>query len=256
MRRPDPGLLERLLAAGRGHVVSMTYAAELPGASEIVEMLAAHGVVASLGHTDADVATAATSLALAASTSRTGLASVTHLFNGMRPFHHRDPGPVAAGLTAAMRGEVVLELVADGVHLADATVAMVLDMVGPRSVAFVTDAMAAAGMPDGSYRLGSRQVRVEGAVARLFGEDHQPGALAGGTSTLLDVVRRGVRTAGIDLATAVEAATLTPARLVGIDHDRGALAVGLRADVLAVDHDLAPVAVWTAGSRVDLGSEP
>ncbi|HZI96637.1 MAG TPA: N-acetylglucosamine-6-phosphate deacetylase [Actinomycetales bacterium] len=239
MRVPDLDLLDRLLDAGRGHVRTMTYAAELPGADGLVDRLNTRGVVASLGHTDADAATAASSLA------RAGRASVTHLFNAMRPLHHRDPGAVVACLTAAARGDAVVELVADGVHLADETVAMVFDLVGAASVALVTDAMAAAGMPDGRYRLGSASVDVTGGVAMLPGS----GALAGGTSSLVDVVRRCVG-AGVALDAAVEAASATPARLLGLDGERGTLAAGLRADVLATDDDLVPAAVWNAGSRV------
>lgn len=250
LRLPDPALLDALLEAGRGHVVSMTYAPELPGARELVERLAAQGVVPSLGHTDADAETARAALRSSAAVAATGLVSVTHLFNGMRPFHHRDPGPVAASLAAAARGDAVLELVADGAHLADATVAAVLDLVGPGAVALVTDAMAAAGMPDGDYRLGPQSVRVVDGIARLAAPDDQRGVLAGGTARLIDVVRRCVRQAGIELAAAVEAASLTPARLLGIDHLTGALTAGRRADVLAVDDDLEPVAVWRAGRRL------
>lgn len=249
MRAPDPDLLDRLLDAGRGHVVSMTYAPELPGAPALVEQLTSRGVIPSLGHTDADAATASASLSVASGNARTGRASVTHLFNGMRPFHHRDPGPVAASLGAATRGEAVLELVADGVHLADATVAMVLELVGPGAVALVTDAMAAAGRPDGRYVLGTTPVVVVDGVARLAEPAGEPGAIAGGTTRLIDVVRRCVHEAGVDIAAAVEAASSTPARLLGIDRDRGALAPGRRADVVAVDDDLLPVAVWTAGRR-------
>jgi N-acetylglucosamine-6-phosphate deacetylase len=250
MLAPDELVLARLLEAGRGHVVSMTYAAELPGSPSLVRQLAASGVIACLGHTDADFATAGASIALAASNARSGRAAVTHLFNGMRAFHHRDPGPVAASLVAASRGQAVLELVADGVHLADATVATVFELVGPGSIALVTDAMAAAGRPDGRYRLGTRDVVVADGVARLVGSDGEPGPLAGGIARLLDVVRRCVQFAGIDLEAAVEAASATPARLLGIDHLRGSLSVGHRADVVAVDDDLAPLAVWSAGRRV------
>ena len=251
MLRPDPRLLDRLLDAGRGHVVSMTYAAELDGADSLVDQLNSRGVLPSLGHTDADAATASASLSYASGHARTGRASVTHLFNGMRPFHHRDPGPVAAALAAAGRGEAVVELVADGVHLADATAGLVLDLLGAGlgSACHRCDGWRQA-MPDGTYRLGSRTVVVLGGVARLLGHDGAEGALAGGTTRLIDVVRRCVHLAGVDLPMAVEAATATPARLLGIDHERGALRAGLRADVLAVDDDLHPVAVWTAGRRV------
>ncbi len=234
----DPGLLERLLDAGP--VATMTLAPETPRYAELLALMDRHDVVPGLGHTDAGAA--ATTAAIARAGGRP--LSATHLFNAMRPMHHRDPGPVAACLAAAGRGEMVLELVADGVHLADETVAMVFDLVGPERVALVTDAMAAAGAGDGRYRLGARDVDVTGGVARLPG-----GALAGGTTRLIDVVRRVVGHAGVALPAAVQAATATPARLLGLT-GIGELAPGFRADVLVTDAHLVPRAVFRAGRRV------
>jgi N-acetylglucosamine-6-phosphate deacetylase len=162
---------------------------------------------------------------------------------------------VAACLGAAARGEMVLELVADGVHLADETVAMVFDLVGPGQIALITDAMAAAGMPDGRYPLGPQQVEVVHGIARLAEQPGgMPGVIAGGTARLIDVVRRVVQHAGVPLAAAVAAASGTPARLLGIDHEVGDLAVGRRADVVLTDTELTPLDVmrggrWLVGGR-------
>ena len=242
IRPGDPALLAQLLAGGP--VVSMTLAPETAHARELVDLLRAHGVLPSLGHTDApaDLTTAAIR-----SAARTGLVSATHLFNAMPPLLARAPGPVAACLTAAARSELVVELVADGVHLDPETVAMVFALVGPRQVALVTDAMAATGMPDGRYRLGVLPVEVVGGTARLA-TDAGPGAIAGGTARLVDVVRRTVA-AGVPLADAVLAATETPARLLGLDRV-GRLAPGARADVLITDLHLHPTAVLRAGAWV------
>ncbi|MFC7574668.1 N-acetylglucosamine-6-phosphate deacetylase [Klenkia terrae] len=235
----DPALLRRLLAAGV--VVSVTLAPETAHADELVAVLREHGALPSFGHTDAS---AATTTAAVRSAARTGRVSATHLFNGMPPMLSRAPGPVAACLAAAGRGELVVELVADGVHLAPETVAAVFDLVGPAQVALVSDAMAAAGMPDGGYRLGGLPVTVSGGVARLT----TGGAIAGGTSRLLDVVRCTVA-AGVPLADVVLAATQTPADLLGRT-DVGRLVAGARADVLVTDPDLAPVAVLAAGTHL------
>jgi N-acetylglucosamine-6-phosphate deacetylase len=143
---------------------------------------------------------------------------------------------------------MVLELIADGVHLADETVAAVFDLVGPRRIALVTDANAAAGQPDGRYRLGSVLTDVVGGVARVVGSG-AGGSIAGGTARLVDVVRRAVRHAGVDLAAAVTAASATPARLLGLP-DVGDLVPGARADVLVTDAGLRPVAVMRAGAWV------
>jgi N-acetylglucosamine-6-phosphate deacetylase len=143
----------------------------------------------------------------------------------------------------------VVELVADGVHLADETVAAVFDLVGPDRVALVSDAIAAAGMSDGRYRLGGLDVDVHRGVARLAAPEGSAGPppLAGGTARLVDVLRRTVRSAGVDLVDAVTAASRTPARLLGLEHELGALRPGLRADLLVVDDDLRPVRVMSRG---------
>jgi N-acetylglucosamine-6-phosphate deacetylase len=224
----------------------MTLAPETPRYAELLAVMAEHGVLPGIGHTDADAAR--TRAAIAAAGTRV---SATHLFNGMPPMHHRAPGPVAACLAAAARGELVLELIADGVHLADETVSAVFDLVGPERIALVTDAGAAAGMADGRYRLGPVLTDVVGGVARLAGSGPSgpPGALAAGTARLVDVVRRVVRHAGVDLVAAVTAASATPARLLGLP-DVGDLVPGARADVLVTDPELRPLAVLRAGRWV------
>ena len=245
-------LVQQVVQAARGHLVAMTVAAEVPGVlgdDGVLAHLASGGAVPSFGHTDASAEVTEEGLrtartALAERGGRSGRPTVTHLFNGMPPLHHRDPGPVAACLGAAARGEAVVELVADGVHLAPATVRAVFDLVGAENIALVTDAMAAAGMPDGTYVLGPVAVRVKDGVARLA----DGGAIAGGTAHLLDVVRQAVR-AGVPLVAAVRSASGTPAAVVGRT-DIGALAEGGRADLLIVDEDLRPLRVLHGGSWV------
>jgi N-acetylglucosamine-6-phosphate deacetylase len=239
----DPGLLARLVDIGGGHVRSMTLAPETAHYAELLAVMAQAGVLPSIGHTDADAGRTRAAIAAAGT-----LVSATHLFNGMPPMHHRAPGPVAACLAAAARGELVLELIADGVHLADETVATVFDLVGPQRIALVTDANAAAGQPDGRYRLGSVLTDVVDGVARVVGSA-AAGSIAGGTARLVDVLRRTVRHAGVDLVAAVTAASATPARLLG-RADIGQLAPGRRADVLVTDAGLSPLAVMRAGRWV------
>ncbi|MGC0239068.1 amidohydrolase family protein [Arthrobacter sp. SD76] len=206
------------------------------------------GVTPSLGHTDADTQTTADSLTRAAellTSNRPGSTvrpTVTHLFNGMPPLHHRQPGPVAACLRLAASGMIAVELVADGVHLHPDTVRMVFETVGSNNVILVTDSMAATGLPDGDYDLGPAGVRVSGGEARL----RSNGSLAGGTATLLDVVRRTI-TSGVDAADAVLSATAVPAGILGHQDEIGSLRAGLRADILAVDGDFRPVRVFRQG---------
>jgi N-acetylglucosamine-6-phosphate deacetylase len=238
----DPALLESLLAAGLGHIRSMTIAPETAHFAELSTMLTENGVVVSIGHTDASNPTATRSIAHSAHAPL----SATHLFNGMAPMHHREPGAVAACLAAAARGQMVVELVGDGVHLADETVSTVFDLVGPHQIALVSDAMAAAGMPDGRYPLGPLDVDVVDGVARLAGQGDT--AIAGGTSRLMDIVRRTVLDAGVDLLAAVTAATATPAALLGLTGIVGDLVPGCRADLVVTDKKLLPRAVMASGN--------
>lgn len=249
LREPDPGLLADLLAAARGTLATMTYAPELPGAAALVGTLARHGVIPSLGHTDCDGATAASSLAAAreqllAAGWNGGRArpTVTHLFNAMPPLHHRASGAVGACLRSAAAGAAVVELVADGSHLDPFMVSTVFQLVGAGNIALVTDSMAAAGLRDGQYRLGPSAVTVRAGVATL----DATGALAGGTATLLSVVGRAVA-AGVDLADAVHSATAVPAAVLGLAGEVGSLRRGLRADAVVVDAGLGLLKVLRNG---------
>jgi len=268
MTEGRPAVVRRVAEAARGHLVTMTVAPEVAGVGGpegVAAALAAAGALPSYGHTDADDATFAAALAearglLARPGARSPRPTVTHLFNGMPPWHHRAAGPVPAALAAAARGEAVVELVADGVHLAPGTVRAVFSLVGAANVALVTDAMAAAGMPDGAYVLGPVRVLVRGGVARLAGTEGAPDGgpedgtpfdqrpIAGGTTHLLDVVRATVA-AGVGLVDAVAAASATPAAVLG-RADVGALAAGRRADVVETDADLRPLRVLRAGAWV------
>ncbi|GAA2136289.1 hypothetical protein GCM10009825_21370 [Arthrobacter humicola] len=171
---------------------------------------------------------------------------MTHLFNGMPPLHHRSPGPAGASLRLAAAGTVVVELIGDGVHLDPETVRMVFEVVGAANIALVTDSMAATGLPDGDYELGPSAVVVHDGVATL----RSNGALAGGTATLLEVVRATIA-AGVDPAEAVLAATLVPASVLGLENEIGALRTGMRADILAVDADFELVRVLRGGRILD-----
>lgn len=268
----DPELVAELSAAARGHLVTMTIAPEVPGVADggpgrpdAIAALVAAGTVPSIGHTDAHAPVVeaaiergrallaggarAEAVGGGAQPGRSPRLTATHLFNGMRPLHHRDPGPIAACLAAAARGDLVVELIGDGTHLDPHTVRSIFDLVGPEQIMLVTDAMAAAGMPDGDYRLGPMAVRVGGGVARLIEADGSAGAIAGGTAHLIDVVRATVD-AGVGLLAAVRSAATTPAAVLG-RADLGALIAGRRGDVLVTDAELAPVAVYRAGVLVE-----
>jgi N-acetylglucosamine-6-phosphate deacetylase len=231
LRRPSTVELLALLEAGAGSVRMVTLAPELPGALDAIRLLAARGVVAAVGHTDATYDETCAGIEAGA---RLG----THLFNGMRPVHHREPGPVLALLSAA---SVTCELVVDGVHLHDGTVRFAAGVAGPERMALVTDAMAAAGSVDGAYELGGQTIEVADGVARLASN----GSIAGSTLTMDSALRRTVHS-GVSIVDAVRMAATTPASALGLD-DVGALVAGRRADIVALDEHLDVLRVMRSG---------
>ena len=238
MREPDLRLAAELADAAAGALRTMTLAPELPRSRELAELLVSRGVVPSVGHTDADAATVEDALARMAELLRGAgpeprVPTVTHLFNAMPALHHRAPGPVPACLRAAAAGRAVVELIADGVHLDPYVVRWVFELAGADGIALVTDAMAATGLADGTYRLGPAAVRVRGGAATLVSD----GSIAGGTATLLEVLRRTVA-AGVALHDALRSATVVPARVLGLAGEVGALVPGAAADLLVVDRGL------------------
>jgi N-acetylglucosamine-6-phosphate deacetylase len=214
-RDPDPALLDRLLDAGP--VRLMTLAPELAGADVLIDHLLERGIAVSLGHSDATAAQANAAF-------DRGARSVTHLFNAMRPFLHRDPGVVGAALA---RDDVVVSIILDGIHLAPETAQVVWRAARGR-LALITDAITGAGVADGSYSLGNLDVHVHEGTVR--GPD---GVLAGSVLTMIEAVRN-LHELGAPLEDAIAAATSTPARVLG-DPDLGRLDVGLPADIVVLN---------------------
>jgi N-acetylglucosamine-6-phosphate deacetylase len=225
---PSPSALSRFVAAARGHLRMVTLAPELPGALPVISELAAAGVVAAVGHTDATYDETRAALDAGASAG-------THLFNAMRPLDHREPGPVAALLGSS----AYLELVADGVHVHPAMLALAWR---DGRTALVTDAMAAAGAADGEYRLGALSVTVRDGVARLSAT----GAIAGATATLAESLRYATSVAGASPLEALRAVTATPAAMVGLERV-GTLSAGSYADLVVLSDDLAVERVMRRG---------
>jgi N-acetylglucosamine-6-phosphate deacetylase len=232
---PDPDALSALLKAGQGYVHSVTVAPELPGALDLIDRLVGEGVVAAVGHTDATYEQAAAAFARGASL-------VTHAFNGMRPPHHREPGPVPAALDAGVTCEIINDLV----HVHPAAFRLVS---GRRrdGFALVTDAIDAAGFGDGDYVLGGQGVLVRGGEARLA----RGGALAGSTATMEDTVRHAVAAVGLPVEVASAAASGTPARVLGIADRCGSVAVGQDADLVLLDDDHRVRRVMAQGAWVE-----
>jgi N-acetylglucosamine-6-phosphate deacetylase len=226
-RDPDADLLERLVAAGPVRLV--TLAPERPGALDLIDLLRRRGVMVSCGHSDATAGEATAAF-------DRGVRAVTHLFNAMRPFLHRDPGIAGAALA---RDDVVVQIIMDGAHLAPETARVVWRAAAGR-VALVTDAFAGAGEADGVYRLGGLDIEVRNGVAR--GPD---GSLAGTTIRMIDAVRN-LHALGVPLAEALHAATSVPARVIGVP-SVGRLDVDQPADVVVLNDNLEIDRVFVRG---------
>lgn len=231
LRAPVASDVARLLDAGRGTVRQVTVAPELPGGLDAIRQIVASGAAAAVGHTSADAA-------MARAAFEAGASILTHAFNAMPGIHHRAPGPV---LAAAADHRVVLEAIADDVHL-DPQVIALLFASAPGRVALITDAMAAAGSDDGHYDLGAVSVTVSQGIARA----DDTGSIAGSTLTQDVALQRAV-SAGVPVAEAVRALTETPARAIGADARIGRLREGFVGDAVLWDGELRVARVWLGG---------
>lgn len=213
---PDPAAFERYAALAAGTLRHVTLAPELAGQAEVIRAARDHGVTCSAGHS------AATEAEMLDALDR-GVAAVTHMFNAMAPLHHRDPGIVGVALTDP---RLVVELIADGVHVHPRVVDLLHRAVPDDRIALVTDSIAATGLPDGDYAFEEQQLVVRSGEARLH-----DGTLAGSTLTLDAAVRNFAEFTGIEWTEAVVAATATPAALLGLRHRKGQISVGHDADL-------------------------
>ncbi|MEV5487696.1 N-acetylglucosamine-6-phosphate deacetylase [Streptomyces bobili] len=221
LRDPDPAEVRKLIEAARGRARMVTLATELPGGIDSVRLLAEHGVIAAVGHTDATYEQTVEAI-------EAGATVATHLFNAMPPLGHRAPGPIAALLEDE---RVTVELINDGVHLHPAALELAFHRAGAGRVAFITDAMDAAGIGDGRYMLGPLEVEVSEGVARLV----EGGSIAGSTLTLDRAFKRAVTVDRLPVQDVVAALSANPARLLGMDDRVGSLEPGKDADLVLLD---------------------
>jgi N-acetylglucosamine-6-phosphate deacetylase len=228
---PSAETLGRFLKAAAGNARILTIAPEVLGAAPCIDAAREAGLVVSMGHTDATYEQARAAMAR-------GARSATHVYNAMRPFTHRDPGVIGAVLTSP---DVNAELIADGVHVEEAAMKLLLMAKGAAHVTLVSDGLSATGMPDGKYMLGSLEVIVSGGICR-----NAEGTLAGSTLTL-DRALRNIVALGASLTDAVRMLTLNPATLLGIEFKKGSLRAGADADILLLDEGLHITNVWARG---------
>ena len=223
IRPPSLDELREILKASNQKVKIVTLAPEVDGAEKLIDELRNLGIVASMGHSNATYSEALNAI-------KHGIGHATHVFNGMRSFHHREPGVLGAVL---LHDEVTAELISDGVHVHPAAMKLLTRVKGSNSVILVTDAIRAAGMPDGEYKLGKQNVIVKNGICRLVS-----GELAGSTLTMDVAVRNMVELVGASLQEAVMMATINPARVIGIEDRKGSIEPGKYADLVILDEKL------------------
>ncbi|HEV2420638.1 MAG TPA: N-acetylglucosamine-6-phosphate deacetylase [Candidatus Acidoferrales bacterium] len=228
---PSVTLLDRYLDAAGGTVKILTLAPEIPGALDLVERGYAKGLVVALGHTDATYQQAHTAIFR-------GARHAVHVFNAMRPFSHRETGVLGAVLTDP---SVTAEVIADGVHVDDPAIRLLLAAKGTDLVLLVSDGTAATGMRDGSYRLGTFDVTVSDGICR-----NREGKLAGSTLTLDRAVQHMVRL-GVPVIEAIRMATYNPARRIGMEARKGTVAPGADADLVLLTPELKIANVFARG---------
>jgi N-acetylglucosamine-6-phosphate deacetylase len=231
IRLPSAELLAKFIDSAGGHALLITLAPELLGAMPCIDAARKAGLVVGIGHTDATYEQARGAIAH-------GAHHAVHVYNAMRPFTHRDSGVIGAVLTSP---EVTAELIADGVHVDDTAMRLLLQAKGAVGVILISDGISATGMPDGKYTLGSFEVTVSGGVCR-----DAAGKLAGSTLTL-DRALRNIVNLGSSRADALRMLTLNPATLLGIEFKKGSLRAGADADIVLLDEGLNVAKVWTRG---------
>lgn len=236
LQAPDADLLENFQKVSRGSIRLITVAPELPGAWNLIRTATEQGIRVSLGHTQADYETAWMAL-------EAGAAQCTHLFNAMTPFGHRAPGVVGAAFD---HPGTMVELICDGIHVHPAVVRAVFRLFGPERVLLVSDALPAAGMPEGTYQLGGQEIWVQDGRATLAGK---PEILAGSVCDLMECVRRAAAF-GVPLGDAVRAASWNPACALGIQTRTGGLRLGQEAGMVLLERETLEIRAVVARGRV------
>lgn len=212
----------KLYEASNGYIRLMTIAPELPNVHEVMRAAAKNDVVLSIGHSAATYEQVLDAI-------DNGAAHVTHMFNAMTPFHHRLPS-VAVG--ALLHNELKVELIADGIHVHPAVIKLIYNIKGDGGIILITDAIRASGMPNGEYTFMDQKIFVKDKRAYLADE-----TLAGSTLTMNQAIKTMVQQVDVPLTSAVRMASLNGAKVLGLEHHKGILAVGKDADLVVMDKD-------------------
>ncbi|MBW7455605.1 N-acetylglucosamine-6-phosphate deacetylase [Paenibacillus sepulcri] len=232
IRNPDAWEIEHYIQSANQLIRLVTLAPEVEGGKEAVRHFLEHGVTVSAGHSDATYEQAVAFIGQ-------GVNHTTHHFNGMRPFHHREPGLAGAGL---MCPELTTELIADGIHVHPAAVKLLFDVKSPMNVCMITDAVTCCGLPDGEY---GEVVMTAGQIYLKDGT-----SLAGSSLTMIQALKNVISYTGLPMEQILPSLTRVPARQIRMDHRKGTLESGKDADFLVMDHELNIVSTFVVGREV------
>lgn len=221
LKLPEVDEVARIIEAGVGLVKLFTIAPELPGSFEVIRYLKQKGIIVSVGHSDATFKETQEAITI-------GISHASHLFNGMRGMHQREPGVVGAVIN---NKEVTAEIIADGIHVHPQMLRFLTTVKDKEKIILISDAISAFNMKDGVYRLGDQKVKVAKGVARL-----EDGTLAGSTLSLMKAVENMVKLVGLSFPEALAMATINPARELGIDNLKGSLEPGKDADIVIINN--------------------
>jgi len=222
IRLPTISELDKICEAADGLKLRITVAPELNGAEEFIKEAVKRGINIGIGHTIADGETAKKALSWGANV-------MIHLYNTMTPLHHRKPGCVGIGLSS----DAYTEIICDGYHINPDVIDLTYKVKGTDKLVLITDSMEATGMPNGKYSIGGIDVYMKDDVVKT-----ETGALAGSTLNMLTAVKNLMKFADVPLADAIICASLTPAKVVGIDDVTGSIEIGKRADISILDKEL------------------
>jgi N-acetylglucosamine-6-phosphate deacetylase len=237
------GTLEEMqsyIELAKGNVRLMTIAPEQEGAMDMIQYAVEQGVTISLGHSDATYEVVQRSV-------QAGASHVTHLFNGMRPLHHREPGMAGSAL---MMDELAVELICDGVHVNRELVSYIFRVKPLEQIILISDCVAPAGCPEGEYQLGALPVYLKNGQVRLINEDRTLGSLAGSSLTMDQALRNSIEYTGLSLEQILPSLTLSPARQIGLDHRKGSIEAGKDADLVILDEHYHVMATYVKGRKV------
>ena len=229
---PDSNILLKILKESKGYIKNMTIAPEMKGAEDLIKILKENNVAISLGHTMASYDEACKAF-------NEGVLNITHIFNAMKPIHHRDPGIICSAL---LENNISVEIIADGIHIAPPVLKIILALKDPSNVILISDSIRAAGLEDGRYKSGMLDINLKNRIATL-----NDGTLAGSTTLLDDAVKNIVSFKIAGIVDAIKMATYSPAKFLRILSKKGSIEKGKDADIIVLNNDFNVMASIVSG---------